>query len=157
MRFIAAVVAFFVAWVLSGAVLAVVGIWPAGLLSFLLALVSAWLVYRKMAPKATGGSAIAAGSSFGAPTFSWKGVDVYQDQGFFTAGGRRFEIANVVRVSYETSGHRGCMGGTQYKVHIHMRDLETPRVTVNAGNITAGDNDETERNYERLAIVLNCR
>lgn len=130
---------------------------PLGMIGALLAIIPAWVVYSKMGSgAASGGEIVAAGGIAGAPTFSWKGVDVYQDQGYFTYHGRRYEIANVSRISYETSGVRGCMGGTHYKVHIHMRDLKMPRVTVGAGNITTGGNDETERNYERLGIVLGC-
>lgn len=129
-----------------------------GIFGTLLAIIPAWIVYARMgdgSPK--GGRAVESAGIAGTPTFSWKGVDVYQDQGVFTYRGRRYEISNVSKMSYETSGHQGCMGGTHYKVHIHMRDLDMPRVTVGAGNITTGGNDETERNYERLCIVLGCR
>lgn len=131
---------------------------PMGIIGMLIALVPAGIVYAKMGgSSAKGGTAIVAGDAAGTSTFSWKGVDVYQDQGYFTYRGRRYEIGNVTKISYETSGVRGCMGGTYYKIHIHMNDLQMPRVTVGAGNITAGGNDETERNYERLGIVLGCR
>ena len=142
-----AVVAFLVVSFLSG----MMGFGPVG---NVVALVAAVVVFLKVPRAGTGGEP--ASGVAGTPTFSWKGVDVYQDQGFFTYRGRRYEIANVSKISYETSGMRGCLGGTHYKVHIHMNDLKMPRVTVGAGNITSGGNDETERNYERLGIVLGC-
>lgn len=147
-----------IAFVVFVAVSIVTGFMQLGWLGTLAALVAAAVVYSRVprSSSAATGSEAAAGN-VGAATFSWKGIDVYQDQGFFTYRGRRYEIANVIRISYETSGNRGCMGGTYYKIHIHMNDLKMPRVTVGAGNVTHGGNDETERNYERLGIVLGCR
>ncbi|MGY0652920.1 hypothetical protein ACW7GZ_13880 [Luteimonas sp. A537] len=159
MRLIAAVFVFFVAWVLISIVFRFVGLWGMGLFAGLLAVIPAWLVYRRVGEGAAKGGvpAVASSNSSGsAATFSWKGVDVYQDQGFFTYRGREYQIANVTRTSYETSGRHGCMGGTHYKVHIHMKDMQMPRVTIGAGNVTAGGNDDTERNYERLGIALGC-
>ncbi|MBD7987625.1 hypothetical protein H9645_06230 [Luteimonas sp. Sa2BVA3] len=150
--------AFVIAFVVFVAVSIVTGWMQLGWLGTIAALVVAVVVYSRVSrsSSAATGSEVAAGNA-GAATFSWKGIDVYQDQGFFTYRGGRYEIANVVRISYETSGNRGCLGGTHYKIHIHMNDLKMPRVTVGAGNVTHGGNDETERNYERLGIVLGCR
>lgn len=157
MRIVKAVLVFFLCWVLIAVVLRFVGLYGLESLAWLLALIPAWLVYRRAAMVPAGSGGVPASSERGQPTFSWKGLDVYQNDGYFTYRGRRFEIGNVTNISYETSGNRGCMGGTYYKVHIHMKDLQTPRVTVGAGNVTHGGNDETERNYERLCIVLGCR
>ena len=96
-------------------------------------------------PKTTG---------LGTATFSWKGVDIYRDQGFLTFHGRRWELSQIHKVSYETSGNRGCMGGTHYTIHIHTKDLNTPRLTFTAGNVTRGGNLEVESNYERLQIAM---
>jgi hypothetical protein len=151
-RFLVALVAFFIASFLVGQMLG------SGFLGLVVGLVAAVIVYMKVgSASATGGTAVASGGAAGSPTFSWKGIDVYQDEGYFTYRGRRYEISNVSRISYECPGHRSCMGGAYYKIHIHMNDLQMPRVTVGAGNVTSGGNDETERNYERLAIVLGCR
>lgn len=153
MRIVGTVAVFILSWLLAAIFFNFVGLYGLGNLAWLPALIPAWLFYRR--DRAVIANPVSNDGS--AATFSWKGVDVYQEQGYFTYRGHRFEIANVTNASYETSGNRGCLGGTYYKVHIHMKDMKNPRVTVGAGNVTHGGNDETERNYERLCIALGCR
>lgn len=114
----------------------------------------ATFMFVKSGPAAVG--APVQSHELGAPTFAWKGMAVYRDQGFLVYQGRKVALSDVTRISYETSGFRGCLGGTGYLIHVHLNNIATPRLTLRAGNITAGGNQETEQNYERLAIALGC-
>ena len=120
--------------------------------SLLAGLGFAVLAFRLTSRKGAGTSV--GTTKYGTPTFTYQGIDVYGDEGFLTYRGTQYPIANVTKVSYEKGAARGALGGANYSIHVHLRDIKTPRLTVKTMNLSPGGNDETEMNYERLALAL---
>lgn len=122
--------------------------------AFMVGGIAAALLYATVGRERLGGAPITPAN--GKLTFSWKGLEVYGDDGFFCYRGRQYDISAVQSISYQTSGRQGCFGGTHYLIYVHLNDINTPRITLSSGNISHNGNRETEENYERLGIALRC-
>lgn len=154
---IAAIIAAFVAFLVTKFLTHMIGIGLYGLASLVVPLVVAIFVFMKFKPSLMGteGAEIRKKvTRHGTPTFSWKDLDVYRDQGFLIFRGRKYGLEKVTRISYETGQSRGCMGGEAYLIHVHMNDMATPRLTFVERNIFVSGNQKTVRDYERLGMAL---
>lgn len=117
-----------------------------GALNFMIAFVVAIAAF--MLIKSSAAKAEVVKASHGTPSFSWRDFAVYRDQGFLTFKGVKYLLSDVTKIEYDRRY------GQATQIHVHVRDMKTPRLTMRVSALTAAQSAEIEDQYERLRMAL---